>query len=290
MFITDLFEDNSVKHASFCFGRMNPPTVGHAQLINTVAKASQGGDYFVFVSQSQDSKKNPLDYATKIKFLRALFPDQAGHIVSEPTVKTIMDVIHWLYAKGYRSITMIAGSDRLGSFQELLPKYNGVEGVNGAYYKFDNINFVSSGERDPDAEGIAGVSASSAREAAKAGNLEAFAQATGAGKLAEPLYNAVRKGMLLADPELAESVPAHAPTGKEWDRLPEWKKEWYRNWTGGLCKHPQPYHEPRWWDPDRPMSECSGYIPKNKKEAKDPRWSNALTVDVTTQTPKTPKL
>jgi outer membrane cobalamin receptor len=140
-----------------------------------------------------------------------------------------MDVIHWLYANGYRSITMVAGSDGIGSFQELLPKYNGVEGVNGAYYKFDSIDFVSSGERDPDADGIAGVSASSAREAAANNDLQAFAQATGAGKLAQPLYDAVRKGMLLTDLEL---------------------------------------------------TECSGYIPKNKKEAKDPRWSNSLTVDI----------
>jgi hypothetical protein len=223
MFLSQLFESTTPKHAAFCFGRMNPPTVGHGQLINTVASASQGGDYFVFVSQTQDKKKNPLNYATKVKFVQALFPEHAGHVVYDASIKTIMDVIHWLYANGYRNVTMVAGSDRISSFQDLLPKYNGVEGVNGAYYKFDSINFVSSGERDPDADGIAGVSASSAREAASQGNLEAFAQATGAGKLAEPLYNAVRKGMLL---------------------------------------------------------ECSGYIPKNKKEAKDPRWSNSLTVDI----------
>jgi hypothetical protein len=30
---------------------------------------------------------------------------------------------------------------------------------------------------------------------------------------------------------------------------------------------------------------ASGYIPKNKREAKDPRWSNALTVDVHPDTP-----
>ena len=64
-------------------------------------------------------------------------------------------------------------------------------------YQFDTINFVSSGDRDPDGEGLAGVSATAAREAARADNLQAFAQATGAGKLAEPLFHAVRKGMLV---------------------------------------------------------------------------------------------
>jgi hypothetical protein len=193
MFLTELFEQQTTKHAAFCFGRMNPPTVGHGQLIDTVASASQGGDYFVFVSQTQDSKKNPLDYATKVKFIKALFPEQASHVVYAPELKTIMQVANWLYSKGYRSVTFVAGSDRLASFKELLTKYNGAEDG----YQFDSIDFVSSGDRDPDADGIAGVSASAAREAAAAGDLSAFAQATGAGELAKPLYLAVRKGMLL---------------------------------------------------------------------------------------------
>ena len=37
---------------------------------------------------------------------------------------------------------------------------------------------------------------------------------------------------------------------------------------------------------DTVAEDASGYIPKNKKEANDPRWSNALTVDVHTDTPK----
>ena len=228
MFLQQLFEAIDKKHAAFCFGRMNPPTIGHEQLINTVANAAAGGDYFVFVSQTQDSKKNPLDYQTKIKFVNAMFPKHADHVVEDTRLKTIMQVAAWLYKKGYNEVTFVAGSDRLENFKELLEKYNGVEGPAGLY-KFDSINFVSSGERDPDADGIAGVSASAAREAAKASNLAAFTQATGAGELAEPLYLAVRRGMLL--------------------------------------------------------ESASGYIPKNKKEAKDPRWSNALTVDVHPDTP-----
>ena len=230
MFLSQLFEAIDKRHAAFAFGRMNPPTLGHGQLIDTVANAAAGGDYFVFVSQTQDKKKNPLDYATKIKFIKAMFPAHAGHIVQDAQLKTIMQIAHWLYKKGYRSVTFVAGSDRIEGFTELLNKYNGngQEGDAG-YYKFDTINVVSSGDRDPDADGLAGVSATAARAAAAAGNLAAFAQATGAGELAKPLYTAVRQGML---------------------------------------------------------AESSGYIPKNKKEAKDPRWSTALTVDVHSDTPK----
>lgn len=273
MFLSQLFEAIDKRHAAFCFGRMNPPTVGHAQVINTVAKAAAGGDYFVFVSQSQDSKKNPLDYATKIKFIRAMFPEQANHVVYDPSLKTIIQIAHWLYNKGYRSVTMVAGSDRLDNFKELLEKYNGVEGPNG-YYKFDSINFVSSGDRDPDAEGLAGVSATAAREAAKAGNLQAFAQATGAGKLAEPLYHAVRKGMLV------ESKKDHTDHDD-----PKKLKDMYQYYVNVRGMDPKEAERLVYTRDVKVDEDASGYIPKNKKEAKDPRWSNALTVDVTPKTP-----
>ena len=277
MFLAQLFEAIDKRHASFCFGRMNPPTVGHAQVINTVAKSAQGGDYFVFVSQSQDPKKNPLDYATKVKFIKAMFAEQAGHVVYDPSLKTIIQIAHWLYAKGYRSITMVAGSDRLEDFKELLEKYNGVQGANG-YYQFDSINFVSSGDRDPDAEGLAGVSATAAREAAKAGNLQAFAQATGAGELAEPLFHAVRKGLLV------ESTDRVAKLTHEIEQLKKMISNPRGRGVASMRKHlDQLYKE---LEKARSVSEdASGYIPKNKKEAKDPRWSNALSVDVTPKTP-----
>lgn len=199
MFLQELFEAVDInKHAAFCFGRMNPPTVGHAQLINTVSQSANGGDYFIFVSQSQDPKKNPLNYETKVKFLRAMFPTHSAHIVYNTELKTIMNVAQWLYDKGYRSTTFVAGSDRLPTFKEMLMKYNGVEG-NHTYYNFKSIDFVSSGDRDPDAEGLAGVSATAARIAAAAGDVQAFTKATGAGNLAPQLYAAVRQGMNLSE-------------------------------------------------------------------------------------------
>ena len=287
MFLSQLFESITPKHASFCFGRMNPPTVGHGQLINTVAKSARGGDYFIFVSQTQDKKKNPLDYATKIKFINALFPDQANHVVYDPELKTIMQIAQWLYNNDYRDVTFVAGSDRLESFEKLLNDYNGREGGN-VYYKFDTINFVSSGERDPDADGIAGVSASGAREAAVNNDINAFAQATGAGKLAQPLYDAVRKGMLLSDPELAEALQLgklnsaglvkgdrveHNLIGTGTVEKVEGNSVFVRPDRNGPVARFALHSVKR-------ITECSGYIPKNKKEAKDPRWSNSLTVDI----------
>jgi len=342
MFLSQLFEAIDKRHAAFCFGRMNPPTIGHGQLINTVAKSAAGGDYFIFTSQSHDAKKNPLDYATKIKFIKALFPEHAGHVVQDTSLKTIIQVAHWLYAKGYRNVTFVAGSDRIEGFTELLNKYNGVEGPNG-FYKFDTINFASSGDRDPDGDGLAGISATAAREAAKANNLEAFSQATGAGELAPQLFQAVRKGMLVEEVNEAISPGADnlASAKKLYQYTVKYIVDLASNASFDLKHDNYPYIEEKlsnlfktpngqpikvgfiesgkiqMWNgvlliptlfmyrfrglTDRSkfvndvmkalgtvgvQENASGYIPKNKKEAQDPRWSNALTVDVHPDTPR----
>lgn len=192
MRLRELFED-PVKHVTFCFGRMNPPTIGHKQVLDTMA--AQGGEMKIFVSQSQDAKKNPLDYATKIKFIKAMFPEYANDVVEDSGLNTVVKVASYLYDQGYTAATFVAGSDRLEDMKKLLEAYNGVEGKSHGYYKFEVLDFKSSGDREDGAEGVAGVSASGARAAAANGDLEAFKEATGAGELAQKLYDAVRKGM-----------------------------------------------------------------------------------------------
>jgi hypothetical protein len=195
MLLTEIYKTKKSKHVAFCFGRMNPPTIGHARLLNTTARASAGGDYFIFLSQTQDSKKNPLDYNKKVDFVKSMYPQHADR-VSYGGLRTIMEIMEFLYHNNYTDVTYVCGNDRLPAFKELLNKYNGVEGGK-TYYKFNSIDIVSSGPRDPDDDGIAGVSASAARAAAEAGNKEEFKKITGAGRLATQLYRAVRKGLLL---------------------------------------------------------------------------------------------
>jgi len=204
MLLSELFED-SVKHVTFCFGRMNPPTIGHKQVLDTMK--SQGGEIKIFVSQSQDAKKNPLDYSTKIKFIKAMFPEYAQDVVENSSLNTVVKVASYLYDQGYTAATFVAGSDRLDDMKKLLEAYNGVEGKSHGYYKFEVLDFSSSGDREDGAEGVAGVSASGARAAAANGDLEAFKEATGAGELSEKLYAAVRKGMGISESyKIAESV------------------------------------------------------------------------------------
>lgn len=217
MKLRELFEAAD-KHIAFCFGRMNPPTVGHKQLLDTVAGV--GGDYKIFVSQTQDKKKNPLDYGTKIGFMKAMFPEYSSNIVEDAGLNTVVKVAAYLYAQGYRHATFVAGSDRLEDMSKLLKDYNGVEGKSHGFYKFETLDFKSSGDREDGAEGVAGISASGARLAAANGDMKAFAEATGAGQYTEKLYTAVRKGMGLKDDPATEGFMSFLksdPPKKKWN-------------------------------------------------------------------------
>jgi pterin-4a-carbinolamine dehydratase len=196
MKLLELFEQEG-KHVTFCFGRMNPPTIGHEQVFKTMS--DQGGDYKIFVSQTQDKKDNPLSYSEKIQFIKSIHPSHADSVVEDIKLNTIVKVASYLYDQGYRNATFVAGSDRLDQFKKLLLDYNGIEGKSHGYYEFDVLDFVSSGARDPDSPGLSGVSASKAREAAANNNLDEFKEATGAGEYSKPMFDAVRRGMGISE-------------------------------------------------------------------------------------------
>ena len=189
------------KTVYFTFGRMNPPTIGHEKLLNVLASKASKNPYRVFVSQSQDKKKNPLGYKEKVKVIRKMFPKYARNIMLNTSVKTAMDAASALYNEGYKNIVMVVGSDRMREFETLLTKYNGTKGRHG-FYNFNRISVISAGERDPDAEGVEGMSASKMRDAASAGDFTKFSQgvpSTLNNADTKAIYNAVRKGMGLKE-------------------------------------------------------------------------------------------
>ena len=192
-----LEEKSSVGY--FAFGRFNPPTTGHEKLITKVASLARGNDYKIFASQSVDAQKNPLEYKTKVKFMRKMFPKYARNIIMETSVKNFLDATMYMYKQGYKNLVMVAGDDRVQEFQKLLTKYNGVDSRHGKY-EFESIKVVSAGERDPDADDVTGMSASKQRANAKNNDFAKFSQGLPKGvsdQLSKQLFNAVRKGMNL---------------------------------------------------------------------------------------------
>jgi len=183
------------KTIAFAFGRFNPPTIGHLKLMDKVKSTSR--DYKIYLSRSEDPKKNPLGAREKLDLMKKMFPQHARNIVINPS-NNVLDILTKLYDTHHRVI-MVAGSDRVREFDTLLNRYNNVKSRHGYYY-FEDIKVVSAGDRDPDAEGAAGMSASKMRVAAAKGDLEAFKKGLpGSSKgNGEKIMTQVRKGMNLA--------------------------------------------------------------------------------------------
>ena len=189
------------KTVFFTFGRMNPPTSGHEKLMNELSKKSGKNPYRVYLSQSTDNKKNPLDYNYKVKTVRKFFPKHARSVMLDKKIKNVFDAVTKLYDEGYKNVNMVVGSDRTNEFKKLLEKYNGVKGRHGLY-KFNKINVISAGDRDPDADDVSGMSASKMRKLASDGDFTQFSQGlpkSVSNNEAKKVYNEVRKGMGLKE-------------------------------------------------------------------------------------------
>ena len=179
---------------SITFGRFNPPTIGHEKLLKKVAQQakSSGGTYRIYPSRTEDPKKNPLDTGTKVRFMRQAYPDHANSIIDNEEMRTIFDVLSGLDADGYSSVNIVVGGDRVSEFNSLATKYN------GDLYTFDDIKVTSAGDRDPDGEGVEGMSASKMRKAAMEGDQESFNKGIPAAmskKDKEAMYLTLRQSM-----------------------------------------------------------------------------------------------
>lgn len=199
------------KQLTVGFGRFNPPTIGHEKLMNSISKtAGKGGEYKIYPSRSQDSTKNPLNPTDKVEYMRKAFPDHAKSIVDDDKTRTIFDVLKSAYGKGYSTVNVVVGSDRVKEFENLANKYN------GQLYNFDKINVVSAGERSADSKGVEGMSASKLRKAAMDGDFKTFRSGISKAlddKSAKNLFNTVQKSMKKVKSEAWEFAPKLAFEG-----------------------------------------------------------------------------
>ena len=186
-----------MKKVVLSFGRLNPITVGHEKLadkIKAVAKSEKATPQ-LYLSHSQDPKKNPLSYDEKYRLARKAF----GPMVQKSRARTIIEVLKELDNK-FDEVIVVVGSDRTREFDTLLSRYNNRD------YSFDSIRVVSAGERDPDAEGVTGMSASKMRAAAAAGDFDLFK--TGLPRAlqrdAKSIYDTIRKNMNISESQLHE--------------------------------------------------------------------------------------
>ena len=128
--------------------------------------------------------------------MKKMFPSHARNIEINQT-NMVLDIATLLYKKGYTNLKMVAGSDRVREFDTILKKYNGVSSRHGMY-DFNSIEVVSAGERDPDADGATGMSASKMRDAVAKNDMLSFKRGLPSGfNDAKGLFNDIRKGIKL---------------------------------------------------------------------------------------------
>jgi|TARA_B100002019_G_scaffold90225_1_gene77998 hypothetical protein len=179
---------------TLAFGRFNPPHAGHLQLMDIAAQSAEaeGSDYIIVPSRTQDKKKNPLDADTKISMMRSMFPQHSERIMNDPGNRSIFDVLKRAHNDGYANVRIVAGQDRVKEFDKLSQSYN------GALYQFDGLEVISSGDRDPDSDGVEGLSSSRMRLAAMEGDFKTFRSGLPEDiprKQAMALFDTVRQGM-----------------------------------------------------------------------------------------------
>ena len=179
---------------TIAFGRFNPPHAGHQQLMDTAAASAEAdeSDYMIVPSRSNDPKKNPLDADTKVAFMRGMFPQHSSRIQNDQNTRTIFDVLKKAHNDGYTNVRIVGGADRVKEFDKLANNYN------GSLYQFDNVEVVSAGDRDPDADGVEGMSASRLRLAASENDFKTFRSAMPEGmprRDAQQLFDTVRNTM-----------------------------------------------------------------------------------------------
>ena len=196
MYLRELFlKEDDRSTAVFAFGRFNPPTIGHEKLILKVQQVADkvNGKAYIFLSHTERTAKDPIDFTTKLSYLRQHFQSNPKLSFGDMRANTIIKVMKVLEQEGRTKVIMVAGDDRVMQFKNLLNQYNGKPTKAGNIeYTFDSIDVVSAGQRDPDADDITGVSASKARELAMKGQEHEFSKIVMGGDKGKVLYNKIQ--------------------------------------------------------------------------------------------------
>lgn len=210
MHLRQLFEAQ-IKTAVIGYGRMNPPTIGHAVLVNAInAKAKQyDGDPMLFLSMTQSpfltpkgktnkhfktaNIKNPLDWKTKLGYVNKFFDIPVS---TDPSLNTIMSVMKYLENKGYEKVVLVCGSDRVKEFETQILPYNNTPDKSGNIaYNIKEVTVEQGGFRDEEATDASGMSASKMREAAAQDDFESFKQGVPDQSVAQRMFDDVRRGL-----------------------------------------------------------------------------------------------
>jgi hypothetical protein len=166
------------------FGQFNPPSIEDQKVIAKVHEVAQGGPYRIYSAQ-ECNENYPLDYDTKIKCLRKMFPRQARNIISDSKIVDLYDALDSLYEKGYTEVNLV-----MPNVPKELTEHVNVN--NRSRYNFKSINIVSVDVHDFVDQKIL--------EAAKNNNFESFVKVMPTTlKEGHKLFNTIRSKLGLKE-------------------------------------------------------------------------------------------
>jgi len=189
------------KTVFFTFGRMNPPTIIHEKLFNTLSEKAGKNPYRIFLSPTSDDKDNPLLYESKVKFARKMFPCHGRSIVKTPEVKNLLEAAAYLYKKGYVHAVLVVGEDYKYESEILLEKYNGIKHAHGLF-NFRSVKVVSIDNPKGSNSIVEKMTSVKLRKAVMADDFTSFSQGLPTSFITEDariLFNEVRKGLGLKE-------------------------------------------------------------------------------------------
>jgi len=134
-------KDKTTAELTVVFGKFNPPTKWHDQLLRNIKSIAKGSDLKIYPSRSKDKDKNPIPPDTKVEIMKVIFPEFEDNIINDHKMASIVDVLQGAQTDGYKKVTIAVDSNRLAEFRSIAVKYN------GQLYNFDEIDVVSGGER-----------------------------------------------------------------------------------------------------------------------------------------------
>lgn len=169
-FSQHILHEEKEKTVVFTFGRMNPPSLGHEYLIQRlkqISKDSGTKHAYVFLSQSQDSDKNPLSFLEKHVLLSRTYP-----FVEFPKEKKINNpfaAFEYLYKKGFTRFIFVSGADREKEFRQRFDDMVKRQKMTNV----DSFLVISVGARKGESD-IENASATILRKAARENDFKTF--------------------------------------------------------------------------------------------------------------------
>jgi hypothetical protein len=174
-------------------GRYNPAHEGHVEgAMKSAAAAREAGASFHVLATHTHNRDNPLTPEQKMEHLRTAMPGIDIRQTS-PDSPSILHHVANLYNQGIRNLTVVGGPERQQGHLDLLRKYAGVKGAHGYYGDDMTINSASTGDRDPDAEGVVGASGTAMKRHAGNNDFDSFS------KMASPYQTPEQKKKMFDD-------------------------------------------------------------------------------------------